>query len=285
VLGGVAALLVVGLLDARSSSADSAVLAAIPWEKDFKTAIRQARAVGKPLMVDFWAQWCQWCHQLDATTYRDPKVIDLARDFVAVKVDTEGTLAEVELAAQYAVETLPTIGFLSPGGRLFFRKIDFEGPESFPATLETARQLAKDVIVWETALSRDGKDPVALAGLGTLLFDQRVFGESRDLLRRACKADGPRPGKEKKRTRRALALAERQGGRRGDSERLLEEALAIQPAEPDEDAAALFVLGEAYLERGEAEKARSAWQRSLQIAPESPVAAQATEALSALPAR
>ena len=261
------------------------VLAGIPWDRDLKAALRRARESGKPLMVDFWAEWCEWCHELDATTYRDPTVVFLAQAFVAVKVNTEGSLAEAEHAAQYGVETLPTIGFLSPAGRLFLRRTAFEGPDAFPATLQEALFLAKDVIALEASLTRDEKDGAALAGLGALLFEQKLFAESRELLRRACKGDQARPAKERKHSRRALALVEREGGKKADSERLLEEALALQPADPDEDAAVLFALGEIYLGRGQAEKARAAWQRSLEMAPLGAVARQASEALAGLPAR
>lgn len=267
------------------SIVDDPALTGISWEKDFKAAISRARAEGKPVMVDFWAEWCKWCHELDATTYRDPSVVDLARDFVPVKVDTEGSLAEKELSARYDVKTLPTIGFVSPGGRLFLRRASFEGPERFPATLDEARRVAMEVIAWETALSRDDKDVAALAGLGSLLFELELFAESRDLLRGAQKVDQARPAKERKRTRRALALVERQRGKRGDAERLLQEALAIRPADAAEDAAVLFAQGEVYLERGRPEQARLAWQRSLEMAPQGAVARLATAALAALPPR
>jgi thiol-disulfide isomerase/thioredoxin len=257
---------------------------AIPWEKSFAEALRRARAAQKPVMVDFWANWCHWCHELDATTYRDPKVVELARDFVAVKVDTEGSLGDADLATRYGVEILPTIGFLSPAGRLFLRRTSFEGPERFPATLEEARRLATDVIRLEATLARDGKDAGALAGLGALLLDQQILDEGRSLLDRARRLDAPRPGAERKRTRRLLALAERQGGKgRPQAERLLEEALAIQPPVPDEDAAAFVALGEYYADAGNTARAVEAWKHTVQVAPGSPAAQRASEALERLP--
>jgi len=210
----------------------------VPWRKDFKTALREARATGKPVMVDFWAKWCEWCHKLDATTYRDEKVVALLREFVPVKVDTEGSLGERELSAQHGVQTLPTIAFLSSGGRLFIRHASFEGPETFPALLEEARRRASEVGRWEAALARDRDDAAALSALGVLLSEEELFTESRDLLRRAARRDGSRPAAERKRTRRALARAESEAGQREEAVRLLEEAIAIRPPDPGEDAAA-----------------------------------------------
>jgi len=161
---------------------------------------------------------------------------------VAVKVNTEGSQADVELTTKLGVETLPTIGFLSPAGRLFFGRTEFEGPERFALTLETARRLGQDVVSLEAVLARDPDDAAALAGLGTLLFEQGLVSDSRDLLRRARKSDAARPVKERKRTRRELAVAESRTGKRDDSRRLLEEALALEPPEPEEDALARQAL-------------------------------------------
>jgi thiol-disulfide isomerase/thioredoxin len=216
--------------------------AGIAWGTDFKAALRQARESGRPVLVDFWAEWCVWCHKLDATTYRDAAVIDLAGAFVPVKVDTEGSLERAEIAARYGAQALPTIAFLSPAGRLFLRRTAYEEPEAFRATLKQARELAGPVAAFEAALARREKDPEALAGLGALLAEQGLFAESLDPLRNARKADQGRPAAERKRTRRALALAEAARGKRGEADKLLAEALALEPADPDADAAARQAL-------------------------------------------
>lgn len=210
----------------------------IAWTNGWKAAERRARAEHKPRLVDFWADWCRWCHELDLTTYRDPTVVGVSRDFVAVKVDAEGGPGEVALASRYRVDTLPTIGFLTPGGRLFLRRTAYEGPEPFTATLKEARRVGARAITFEAALARDGKDPAALAGLGSLLAEQKLVADARELLARARKADQARPVAERKRTRRLLAVVEQARGNRPASLRLIEEALALQPPDAAEDAAA-----------------------------------------------
>jgi thiol:disulfide interchange protein DsbD len=96
-------------------------LVAIHWEKKFDEALKKARHAGKPLVVDFWAEWCGWCHRLDKTTYADPAVIRRAQEFVAVKVNTEGSRRELQVSTKYGVRSLPTILFLSPQGHQLFR--------------------------------------------------------------------------------------------------------------------------------------------------------------------
>jgi thiol-disulfide isomerase/thioredoxin len=228
----------------------------IPWEKSFKDAMKKARSEGRPLLVDFWAQWCHWCHELDATTYRDPAVVASAAPFVPVKVDTEGSLGEKQISADYGIEILPTIAFLSPRGHMVLLREQFERPEDLVKTLEVARQAAAEVEAWEEALSRDGNDPEALARLGAHLVSQKQLGEGRDMLERAAKRDATRPADERKRTRMALAEIQARTGRPGNSEKLLQSALAIEPASAAEDAEALLRLGEIYLQQGKAEPAR-----------------------------
>ena len=44
----------------------------------------------KKIITDIYTDWCGWCKRLDATTYKDPKVVDyINKNFYAVKFNAE----------------------------------------------------------------------------------------------------------------------------------------------------------------------------------------------------
>ena len=50
-------------------------------------AVAAARADGKPVMIDFYADWCLPCKELDHKTFTDPKVIEALKGWVLLKAD------------------------------------------------------------------------------------------------------------------------------------------------------------------------------------------------------
>jgi thiol:disulfide interchange protein DsbD len=83
----------------------------IPWLSDEKAAVQQSLASGKPLLIDFSAEWCAACKDLDVHTWTDPVVAKEVSDrFVALKIDaTEETDEINQLTSKYDVPGLPTV--------------------------------------------------------------------------------------------------------------------------------------------------------------------------------
>jgi thiol-disulfide isomerase/thioredoxin len=260
----------------------------VKWEHHFEDAMRKARRASKPVIVDFWADWCGWCDRLDHTTYVDPSVARKALDFVPVKVNTEGSRREVDVAVKYDVTSLPTILFLSPEGRQLLRVNGYQGPGQFPSTMDDALRTARRVMAFEDAIARDPDDPKALAGLGAHLYDvgtryyqEQCLDEARDLLQRAIAHDEEEPVPERRHTRLLLAILHNLDRNFAEAERLVKDALSLGPR-GDEDPKLLFVLGRTYVSWGRQDEGAATMEIIVRQYPQSPLAQKARETLTNL---
>ncbi len=96
-------------------------------------------AAGKPVMIDFAADWCLPCKELEHKTFTDPAVVAAGKGWVFLKADlTKTGSPEVEaLKDEWKVLGVPTLIFLGPDGRETGERIvGFEPPESFVSRLE-----------------------------------------------------------------------------------------------------------------------------------------------------
>jgi thioredoxin-related protein len=256
--------------------------AAVRWEHRLEDALKKAKSSGKPVMIDFWADWCGWCHRLDQTTYVDPDVVKLiTTEFVPLKIDAEAGKRSTEIATRYGVQSLPTIAFVSPAGRLVERVSSYVPPGPFRTTLMGVKAKADKVIAWETALGKDPQDAAALFQLGMHMFEQDSYEESRDLLRRAAEVDARRPVADRKQTRMLIGIIDRYDSKFERAEAVLKEGLAFEPA-TEFDPKMLYVLGRVYAAWNKTPEARLILNRLLAEYPTSPVAAKARETLIAL---
>jgi thiol-disulfide isomerase/thioredoxin len=92
----------------------------IVWEKDYKRAVAQARETGRPLLLDFTADWCKPCKEMDARFWVLADVIKAVQPFIAVKVDFD---SEKGLVDKYRVSAIPFVVFADPlGNTITFRR-------------------------------------------------------------------------------------------------------------------------------------------------------------------
>jgi thiol:disulfide interchange protein len=69
------------------------------------------------MLVDFGAAWWGLQGTLEHLTFSDARVIELAREFVAVRVDATKRTPEVDaLMRQYSIRGLPWVAFVQPDG-------------------------------------------------------------------------------------------------------------------------------------------------------------------------
>ena len=95
--------------------AEPSATAGLWIEQDFEKAVQKARAEGKVVLVDTYAEWCAQCHELDEKTWPDPAVQAwIKENAIAVRIDTYKV--RPDLAAKLKIGSYPTILLIDPKG-------------------------------------------------------------------------------------------------------------------------------------------------------------------------
>lgn len=108
----------------------------VSWQPYSDGLLAQAKAEGRPVIIDFSAAWCTPCRELDEKTFHDSAIVQkAAREVVMIKVDVTrgGDTLHERLLADYAVKGVPTVVFLDGQGleRHDLRLVDYLPPEDF----------------------------------------------------------------------------------------------------------------------------------------------------------
>ena len=91
----------------------------VAWQPYSEEKVEQATEMGKPVIIDFYADWCAPCRELEQITFHDPEVVKQAEaNFVMIKIDlTRKGNPNERLLHQYDVRGVPTVVFLDKLGR------------------------------------------------------------------------------------------------------------------------------------------------------------------------
>ena len=108
---------------------------------DLDREVAAAKAAGKPLLFDFYADWCVSCKEMEKYTFPTPEVHAALEGFVLLKADVTANDATDQALMQ-------RLGIIGPPATLFYvdgaerrelRLFGFEDAEAFARRVERAR--------------------------------------------------------------------------------------------------------------------------------------------------
>ncbi|NQU11072.1 HEAT repeat domain-containing protein, partial [bacterium] len=73
----------------REAAADAVahLQGVVPWRRTVSAALREARELGKPVLVYFTLRGSEYCRRLDQAVLADRSVVDALQEFVPVRLD------------------------------------------------------------------------------------------------------------------------------------------------------------------------------------------------------
>jgi thiol:disulfide interchange protein DsbD len=108
---------------------------------DLERAVAGATAAGKPVMLDFYADWCVSCKEMDRFTFTDAAVQAALAGAVLLQADvTANDDADKALLARFEIFGPPTIAFFGADGveRKNFRLVGFAPAPRFAEHVKAA---------------------------------------------------------------------------------------------------------------------------------------------------
>jgi len=89
----------------------------IEWSPYSREKVAAAEKEGKPVMIEFSADWCIPCHELEEKTFSKKDIITLAEGFVTLKVDMTTPGERVNrIKREFNIRGVPTIVFYNSKG-------------------------------------------------------------------------------------------------------------------------------------------------------------------------
>jgi thiol:disulfide interchange protein DsbD len=108
---------------------------------DLNRQVAQASRAGRPVMIDFYADWCTSCKEMEATTFLDPVVRQALSGTVLLRADVTADDADDRaLLQRFGIYGPPTIAFYGRDGqeRSRYRVVGYMKGAEFAAAARAA---------------------------------------------------------------------------------------------------------------------------------------------------
>ena len=108
---------------------------------DLNRKVAAATAAGKPVMLDFYADWCTSCKEMERYTFSDKSVQSALSNAVLLHADvTANDRVDQELMHHFNILGPPTIAFYGPDGeeRQNFRVVGYMKANDFASLVTRA---------------------------------------------------------------------------------------------------------------------------------------------------
>jgi thiol:disulfide interchange protein DsbD len=108
---------------------------------DFDAAVADSMAAGKPVMLDFYADWCTYCIKMEEYTFPDPQVQQQLAHVTLLQADvTDNDDTDIALLNHFKLFAPPAILFFGTDGqeRQEHRLVGFLDADAFLAHLQKA---------------------------------------------------------------------------------------------------------------------------------------------------
>lgn len=113
----------------------------VEWRSWGPDAFAEADERDCPVLLSLSATWCDGCHEMDATTYAEPRIAaNINEWFVPIRVDVD---RRPRVRERYTMGGFPTTAFLTPEGTLL-TGAGYLGVSGMRQVLESVRSLWHD---------------------------------------------------------------------------------------------------------------------------------------------
>jgi thiol:disulfide interchange protein DsbD len=109
--------------------------------EDFNNALQSSMAAGKPVMLDFYADWCTYCIKMEEYTFPDPQVQQALANVTLLQADvTDNDESDIALLNHFRLYAPPAMLFFGTDGqeRQDHRLVGFLDAEGFHAHVQKA---------------------------------------------------------------------------------------------------------------------------------------------------